>query len=64
LIKTKQPKIETTSYPARDDSHFRRLFAVVAAYLDDLYANRFVYRPSWTCSMCDFRETACQSWEP
>lgn len=52
LIKTKQPKIETYRHPPRSDLHFRRLFAVIAAYLDDLRADRFVYRPGWTCSMC------------
>jgi CRISPR/Cas system-associated exonuclease Cas4 (RecB family) len=63
LIKTKTPKVEIHRYPARDDTHFRRLFAAIRAYLDDLHAKRFVYRPGWTCSMCDFRETHCRSWE-
>ena len=63
LIKTKSPKVETHRYPARDDSHFRRLFAVIRAYLDDLHSNRFVYRPGWTCSMCDFRDTHCRAWQ-
>ena len=63
LIKTKVPKIETHTYPARSDAHFRRLFAVIRAYLDDLHSNRFVYRPSWTCSMCSFRETHCRAWQ-
>ena len=63
LIKTKTPKIETRRYPARDDTHFRRLFAVIRAYLDDLRSKRFVYRPGWTCAMCDFREN-CTSQTP
>lgn len=63
LIKTKTPKIETHRYPARDDKHFRRLFAVIRAYLDDLHSHRFVYRPGWTCSMCDHRETHCRHWQ-
>jgi len=54
LIKTKVPKIETDRYPARSDAHFRRLFALIRAYLDDLGAGRFVYRPGFGCSMCDF----------
>ena len=63
LIKTKTPKIETHRYPARNGTHFRRLFAVIRAYLDDLHSNRFVYRPSWMCSMCDFRDTHCRAWQ-
>jgi putative RecB family exonuclease len=63
LIKTKTPKVEIHRYPTRDDTHFRRLFAAIRAYLDDLHANRFVYRPGWTCSMCDFRETHCRDWQ-
>lgn len=63
LIKTKTPKVETHRYPARDDAHFRRLFAVIRAYLDGLHSGRFVYRPSWTCSMCDYRETHCRQWQ-
>ncbi len=62
LIKTKKPKIEFHQYPAREDSHFRRLFSVVRAYLDDLDAGRFVFRPGWGCSMCDFRDTHCRRW--
>jgi len=62
LIKTKTPKVETHCYPARDESHFRRLFAVIRAYLEDLQGGRFVYRPSWTCSMCDYRENQCLHW--
>jgi len=63
LIKTKTPNVEIHRYPARDDRHFRRLFAVILAYLDDLHSNRFVYRPGWTCSMCNFRNTHCRAWQ-
>jgi hypothetical protein len=62
LVKTKTPKVEMHRYPARDARHFRRLFAVIRAYLDDLDAQRFVYRPSLTCSSCEFRQTRCQEW--
>ena len=57
------PKVETHRYPARDDRHFRRLFAVIRAYLDDLHSNRFVFRPGWMCSMCEFRDTRCSAWQ-
>ena len=63
LIKTKTPKIETHRYAARDERHFRRLFAVIRAYLDDLDAGRFVFRPGFGCSMCDFRDTHCREWD-
>lgn len=56
LIKTKAAKVEFHSYPARTEAHFRRLFAVVRAYLDDLDRGRFVFRPGFGCSPCDFRE--------
>jgi putative RecB family exonuclease len=62
LIKTKTPKIETHRYAARDERHFRRLFRVIRAYLDDLDAGRFVFRPGFGCSMCDFRDTHCREW--
>ena len=62
LVKTKKPRIEFHEYGPRTEAHFRRLFAVVRGYLDDLDAGRFVFRPGWTCSMCEFRETHCRSW--
>ena len=62
LVKTKLPQVNVHRYQARTASHFRRLFAVVRAYLDDLDAGRFVYRPGLGCGMCDFRETHCRSW--
>jgi hypothetical protein len=62
LIKTKVPKIETHCFPSRNDEHFRRLFSLVRAYLDDLDAGCFVYRPGFGCQMCDYRQTHCREW--
>jgi putative RecB family exonuclease len=62
LIKTKQPKVEFHSYPARTDAHFRRLFAVIREYLDALDSGRFNFRPGLGCGMCDFRNTHCARW--
>ena len=62
LVKTKTPRVETFSFPARSDRHFARFFALLRAYLDDLRLGRFVYRPGWSCSMCDYRNTHCQQW--
>ena len=62
LVKTKLPQVNIHRYQARTAGHFRRLFAVIRAYLDDLDASRFVYRPGLACGMCDFRETHCRSW--
>ena len=59
LIKTKVPKIEYHEYPARTDSHFRRFFQIVRAYLDDLDRGSFLYRPGFGCTMCDLRHGAC-----
>jgi CRISPR/Cas system-associated exonuclease Cas4 (RecB family) len=61
LVKTKVPKVEFHSYPARTDAHFRRLLAVIREYLDALDAGRFSYRPGFGCSMCDYREQ-CSRW--
>ncbi|MBP88507.1 MAG: hypothetical protein CMJ64_17630 [Planctomycetaceae bacterium] len=63
LVKTKTPKIECHRYAARTDQHLRRFFELVRAYLDDLDRGRFVYRPGWTCSMCEFRDSHCRSWQ-
>lgn len=63
LIKTRLPKLEVMPFERRTDQHFRRLFAVIRAYLDDLDCGRFIYRPSWTCSMCEFRESHCRQWQ-
>jgi hypothetical protein len=62
LIKTKLPKIEFHSYPARTDVHFRRLFSVVREYLDALDSGRFNFRPGFGCGMCDFAHTHCRRW--
>jgi hypothetical protein len=62
LIKTKQPKVEFHSYPARTDAHFRHLFAVIREYLDALDSGRFNFRPGLGCGMCDFRNTHCARW--
>ena len=62
LVKTKTPKIAFHSFAARTEAHFRRFFAVVRAYLDDLDAGRFIYRPGMGCSYCDFRDTRCRDW--
>jgi putative RecB family exonuclease len=63
LIKTKVPKIEFHRYRTRSEAHFRRLFAVIRAYLDDLDANRFVFRPGFGCVMCDYRDGSCRDWD-
>jgi hypothetical protein len=63
LVKTKVAKVATYRYSARTDRHFRRLFAVIRAYLDDLDARRFVFRPGLGCGMCDFRNHGCQAWD-
>ena len=62
LVKTKVPQVHFHRYPARNEQHFGRLFAVIRAYLDDLDSGRFVFRPGMGCSWCDFRETLCRSW--
>ena len=62
LIKTKTPKVVIHAYPSRSDAHLRRLFAVIRAYLDDLNAGRFVYRPGFGCAMCEHRDSSCRTW--
>ena len=62
LVKTKTPKVEFHRWPPRDDRHFRRLFAVIRAYLDSLDSGRFVFRPTWSCSSCDFCRNQCRTW--
>ncbi|MCB9873643.1 MAG: PD-(D/E)XK nuclease family protein [Planctomycetaceae bacterium] len=59
LIKTKKPKIEYREYPARTESQLRRFFQIVRAYLDDLDRGRFVHRPGFGCTMCDFSDGTC-----
>jgi hypothetical protein len=62
LVKTKVPQVLFHRWPPREAGHFGRLFAVIRAYLDDLDAGRFVYRPGQHCSYCDFRERDCRQW--
>ena len=59
LVKTKTPRVEFHRHRRRTDAHFRRLFAVVRAYLDDLDSGRFIIRPGLACNMCEFRDTLC-----
>ena len=63
LVKTKAPKIEFHSYPARTEVHFARLFAVIREYLDAVNSGRFNYRPGFGCGMCDFRNGPCARWQ-
>ena len=63
LIKTKLPKVEFHRYEPRSDVHFRRLFAVIRAYLDDLDRGKFVFRPSFGCVICDYRDGSCRNWD-
>lgn len=62
LIKTRVPQVQVHRYEPRTEVHFRRFFAVVRAYLDDLDSGRFVYRPGFNCAACEYRPTACCSW--
>ena len=61
LIKTKTPQVAFHAFEPRKPRHFRRLFAVIQAYLDDLDQQRFIYRPGWTCGMCEFSENLCRT---
>jgi putative RecB family exonuclease len=63
LVKTRTPKVEFHQYAARTDVHFRRLFSVIRAYLDDLDSGRFVFRPGFACMFCDYRDGPCCSWQ-
>jgi putative RecB family exonuclease len=62
LVKTKVPQVHFHRYPARGERHFQRLFSVIRAYLDNLDSGRFVFRPGFMCSACEFRATHCRSW--
>ena len=62
LIKTKTPKIEYREYPTRSESQLRRFFQIVRAYLDDLDHGRFVHRPGFGCTMCDFSDGTCDEY--
>jgi putative RecB family exonuclease len=63
LIKSKTARVETHRYPARTTRYYRRLFTVIRAYLDDLHAQRFVFRPGLSCASCEFRDTNCRQWD-
>ena len=62
LIKTKIPQVKVHAYPARTDSHFRRLLAAIRAYLENLDSGHFVFRPGLSCSFCDYRDDHCRRW--
>ena len=62
LVKTKTPQIVLHRFAARHAMHLQRLLAVVRAYLEDLDRGRFLYRPGWTCGMCDYRDGPCREW--
>ncbi len=62
LVKTKVPQVSSARYERRTPRHFRRFFAVVRAYLDDLRRRQFLYRPTWSCSMCAYRDGECAQW--
>jgi putative RecB family exonuclease len=62
LIKTKTPKLDFHLYEPRSPRHFRRLFAAIRSYLDDLDSGTFVFRPGLGCGMCEYRDDYCQRW--
>lgn len=64
LVKTKVPQVHFHRYAARSEQHFTRLFGVIRAYLDDLEAKRFVFRPGFGCAMCEVRQTCCRDAGP
>jgi putative RecB family exonuclease len=62
LIKTKAPRVETHRFAPRSAHHYERLFAVIGAYLDDLYRGRFIIRPGLLCGGCEFHQRQCRAW--
>jgi hypothetical protein len=40
----------------RSESQLRRFCQIVRAYLDDLDRRRFVHRPGFGCTMCEFSD--------
>ena len=62
LIKTKKPKLDFHRYEPRSQQHFRRLFAAIRAYLDELDSGRFIFRPGMGCNMCEYRDDHCGRW--
>lgn len=63
LVKTKVPQVQFHRYEPRTPRHFRRLFALVRAYLADLESGRFTFRPGMNCTICDYRDTHCPGWD-
>jgi putative RecB family exonuclease len=61
LVKTKVPKVQFHRYAARDERHWRRLFAVIRAYLNDLDSGTFLFRPGLGCTACDYRQVCAES---
>ena len=62
LVNTKTPQLQVQRWPARTEVHFRRLLAVIRAYMAAGQAGRVIYRPSLACSWCEYRDTACRTW--
>ena len=62
LVKTKMPQLQCQRWSPRTDVHFRRLLAVIRAYLADCDTRRHIYRPSLACTWCDFRDAECRTW--
>jgi putative RecB family exonuclease len=62
LIKTKTPRVEFHRYESRQEKHFRRLFAMLRAYLEDLDRGRFIPRPGFGCTMCPYAQAECPQW--
>jgi len=62
LVKTKTPRVENHSFEPRSQTHYRRLFAVIRAYLDALDAGIYYIRPSHLCAACEFSNTRCAQW--
>lgn len=62
LIKTKVPRIENHRYGPRSLAHYRRLFAVIRAYLDALDSGNYVIRPGHLCAACEFSHSHCAQW--
>ena len=62
LVRTNPPTVEFHHFPPRQEYHFRRLFAAIAAYREDLRSQRFVARPGPDCADCDYCSNDCPHW--
>ena len=62
LVKTKQPRVENHRFVRRTQAHYRRLFAIVRAYLDALDSRKYVIRPNHLCAACEFARSHCAQW--